>query len=120
MIAGLDTCHAGPGLLDDVGCLMTEHHRDACRHVAVQKVDIGMAQPGVRVADQDLVLLRPVEVKFLDLHGFSDFAEHCGRRFHWLSSVVVTRPLQSVRPFASRRQERARPRRRRSAGGSAL
>ena len=67
MVAHLDAGDARPDLLDDPRALVAEHHRQPGLEVAVRDVHVGVAQARVGVADQDLALLRLVEVELLDL-----------------------------------------------------
>ncbi len=57
----------GPDLLDDARALVAQHHRQPSLQVAVSDVHVGVAQTGVRVADEDLTLPGAVEVELLDL-----------------------------------------------------
>ena len=80
MVAGRDPGDAGADLLDHARALVPQHHGQPARDLPVQHVQVGMAEPGVRVADEDLALSWPGEVELLDLEGLADLVNHrCGR-----------------------------------------
>ena len=82
VVAGLDPGDARADLLDDPGALVAEHHRQPGLEVAVRDVHVGVAQPGVGVADQHLAVLRAVEVEFLDLDRLAGLVDDCGLGLH--------------------------------------
>ncbi len=85
MVTGLHPGHARPNLLDDPGALVAEHHRQACLEVPVRDVDVGMAQARVQVADQDLAVLRAVQVELLDLDALARLVDDGCLGLHRLS-----------------------------------
>jgi len=57
---------------------VAENHRQPALDVALHHVQVRVAQPGVREADQHLALGRPVELDLLDLQWLADLVEHGG------------------------------------------
>ena len=90
MVTRLHPCHTRPYLLDDPGALVSKHHRQACLEVPVCDVDVGVAQARVQVADQDLAVLRAVQVEFLDLDALARLVDNSGLSLHGASSMVMT------------------------------
>ena len=56
------------------------------RDLALQDVQVRVAEPGVRVADEDLALAWPGEVELLDLEGLADLVNHSCGRLHSVQS----------------------------------
>src|SRR5581483_2725537 len=82
VVARLHPAHAGADLLDDAGALVPPDDREAGDDVAVAEVLVGVAEPGSDVADEDLAVLRRVEVEFDDLPVLSELPENGGLRLH--------------------------------------
>jgi hypothetical protein len=76
MTSGRDAGDAGADVLDDA--LVPEHHRQASGDLALHDVQVGVAQPGVRVPDQHLARARAVELDLLDLERAADLVQHGG------------------------------------------
>src|SRR5580704_13005263 len=98
VVTGLHPCHARPHLLDDPGTLVSEHHRQACLKVPVRDVDVGVAQARVQVANQNLTVLRPVQVELLDLDALSRLVDDGCLGLHRLSFGWVTPLTLPPRP----------------------
>src|SRR3954451_1824975 len=86
VIALLHARDTRPDLLDDPGALVTTDQREAGHDVAVAEVLVGVAEPGGDVADQDLVVLRLIEVELDHLPVGPDFGEHGTHGLHEVSS----------------------------------
>src|SRR3954470_11968224 len=86
VVALLHARDTGPDLLDDAGALVTADQREAWHDVAMAQVLVGMAEPGGDVADQDLVVLRLIEVELDHLPVGPDFGEHGTHGLHEVSS----------------------------------
>src|SRR5580693_649091 len=98
VVAGLYPCHARSHLLDDPGALVAKHHRQARLEVPVRDVDVGVAQARVQVADQDLTVLRPVQVELLDLDALARLVDDGCLGLHRLSFDWVTPLTLPPRP----------------------
>jgi hypothetical protein len=96
VIAGSHAGHARPDLLDDPRTLMAEHHRKPRREIAVSDVNVGVTQARVGVADENLTLPRPVQVKLLDLDALARFVDDSGPCLHRRSFGSADSP-QSAR-----------------------
>src|SRR4029077_10822501 len=79
-----------PDLLDDPGAFVAEHHGQPRREVAVRDVDIGVAQARVGVADQNLAVLRAVQVELFDLDALAGLIYDSGLGLHRRSFGYVT------------------------------
>ena len=90
MITRLHAGHARPDLLDDPGAFVAEHHGQPRRQVAVRDVDIGVAQARVGVADQNLAVLRAVQVELFDLDALAGFVYDSRLGLHRSSFGLVT------------------------------
>jgi hypothetical protein len=82
VVAGRHPGHAGADLLDDARALVAEHHREPALDVALHHVQVGVAQPGVGVPDQDLALLGAAELELLDLQRLAGLVDDGGDGFH--------------------------------------
>ena len=100
VVADLDPRDARADLLDDPGALVAEHHRQPGLEVAVRDVHVGVAQAGVRVADQHLALPGPVEVELLDLDRLAGLVHDCCL---WSSWVLLGRCGSAVLRVAGER-----------------
>ena len=91
MIAHLQVADPGADLLDDARPLVPADDRQ-CHAGQISGLDmvVGMAQPGGLERDQDLALLRSVEVDFLDRPRLVESPQHGGVRLH--ASTLGTRP----------------------------
>src|SRR5207244_13219180 len=78
VVAGLHPGHARPDLLDDPGTFVAQDHGQPRREVAVRDVDVGVAQARVGVADQNLAILRAVQVELFDLDALAGFVYNGG------------------------------------------
>src|SRR6185437_6926805 len=90
VVAGLHPGHARPDLLDDPRALVAEHHRQPRRKIAVRDVDVGVAQARVGVADQNLAILRAVQVELFDLDALAGFVYDSRLGLHRRSFGLVT------------------------------
>jgi len=61
---------------------VTEHHGQPGREIAVRDVDVGVAQARVGVADQNLAVLRAVQVELFDLDALAGFVNDSGLGLH--------------------------------------
>src|SRR5581483_6902293 len=91
VVAGLDPADARPDLLDDAGTLVAPDEGEAGNDVAVAEVLVGVAEAGGDVADEDLTLLRRIEVKFDDFPVLPEFPENGGLRLHPLPPRPVSK-----------------------------
>ena len=66
-----------------------EDHGQPSLEVPVGDVDVGVAQPCVGVADQDLALTGAVQVELLDLDRLAELVDNCGLGLHPCSSIAV-------------------------------
>jgi hypothetical protein len=82
VISRLDPRYPGPYLLDDSRSLVTADDRQPRGDVSGHHVQIRVAQPGVREADQDLALAWTVQVEFLDLDRLPSVDDHGGLCLH--------------------------------------
>src|SRR5260370_20322643 len=98
VVTGLHPCHARPHLLDDPGALVAKDHRQACLEVPVRDVDVGVAQARVQVADQNLAVLRPVQVELLDLDALTRLVDDGCLGLHRLSFGWLTPLTLPPRP----------------------
>ena len=71
MVTGSQAGHTGADLLDHTGALVTADDGSGHRHVAGEQVLVGVAHAGRRQLDEDLALLRRVELDGLDAPGLS-------------------------------------------------
>ena len=62
--------------------LVAEHHRQPRREIAVRDVDVGVAQAGVGVADENLTFPRAIQVQFLDLDALTGLVDDSGLGLH--------------------------------------
>jgi hypothetical protein len=70
VVADLHRGDSGPDLADDPGAFMAEDRRkDSLRILALQRVGVGVADPGRHDLDQHLARLRAIEVDLVDLQG---------------------------------------------------
>src|SRR5690349_20144203 len=90
VVAGLHPGHARPDLLDDPGALVAEHHGQPRREIAFRDVHVGAAQARVGVADQNLAVLRAVQVELFDLDALAGFVYDSGLSLHRRSLRLVT------------------------------
>src|SRR6266480_4072257 len=90
VVTRLHAGHARPDLLDDPGAFVAEHHGQPRREVAVRDVDVGVAQARVGVADQNLAVLRAVQVELFDLDALAGFVYDSGLSLHRRSFGLVT------------------------------
>src|ERR1700736_5894308 len=84
VIAGLDRRHLGADRLDDPRTLVAEHDRPVEREpaLAVDDMQIAVAHPGRRGADQHLAAPRLVDLDRLDRQRLVHLAEDRGVDFH--------------------------------------
>src|SRR5262249_27996314 len=83
MVAGLEVAHTGPDLLYDSRALMSADDRQRnTGEIAGDDMVVRVAQAGRLERDEDLALLRPVEVDLLDAPPLVESPEHGGVRFH--------------------------------------
>ena len=87
MVARLDPGDAGADVLDDSRALVAEHHRQAGLQVAVCDVHVGVAQPGVGVADQNLAVPWPVEIELDDFDRLAHLVHDCCFGLHRRGSL---------------------------------
>ena len=80
VVAGFEIANPRADLLDDASALVAADDRHRHREVARARMVIGVAEPGCLEGDQDLTLLRPVEIDFLDAPISIDFPQN--RRVH--------------------------------------
>ena len=78
--------HFGADLLDDARGLMTKHDRHRIAIKPLDEVQVGMADPCGRSADQHLVRLGLVDLDVLDLERLADLAQHGG--FHGFPPTI--------------------------------
>src|SRR6266566_2570016 len=95
VVAGFHPGHARPDLLDDPGALVAKHHRQPRRQIAVRDVDVGVAQARVGVADQDLTILRAVQVELFDLDALTGLVDDSGLGLHRRSFGLSDGPNSS-------------------------
>src|SRR5690348_6721075 len=77
-----DVRDIGPDARHDAGPLVAADDRERHRDVAGDQVLVGVAQPARGELDQDLALLRGVELDFLDLPLLVQTPEHRGLGLH--------------------------------------
>src|SRR6266536_1132978 len=82
--------HRRSDLLDEPRALVTEHHGQPGREIAVRDVDVGVAQARVGVADQNLAVLRAVQVELFDLDALAGFVYDSRFGLHRRSFGLVT------------------------------
>ena len=82
MVTGRDPGDSGTHLLDHACAFVPEHHRQPTGDLALDDVQIRVAQPRVREPDEDFALLRAAELELLDLERFARFVHDSGRRLH--------------------------------------
>jgi hypothetical protein len=77
VVADLEVADAGSDLLDDTGTLVTTAEGvGESRDVALGVVVVGVAQAGVLEADEDLEVLRVVDLDLDDLPLTGSLEEH--------------------------------------------
>lgn len=94
---GLDPGHAWAHLLDDPGALVPEDHRQPGLQVTVRHMDIGVAETGVGVADENFAVFRPVEFQLLDLDWLAGLVDDRGLGFRGRSFRPRARPSTRTR-----------------------
>ena len=67
MVTGRDPGDSGTHLLDHTCAFVPEHHRQPTGDLALDDVQIRVAQPRVREPDEDFALLWAAELELLDL-----------------------------------------------------
>ena len=83
VIAGLHTGHASADFADDPGTLMPQHAREQpLRIQAVERVGVGMANPGRHDFDQHFARLWPLQIEFDDLQRLLRFERYGGTGLH--------------------------------------
>ncbi len=78
MVARLHVVDVGADLLDDTGGLVAEHRGQRMRIKPFHEVQIGVAEPGDRGADQDLARPRIRQADVLDHQRLVDFMQDGG------------------------------------------
>jgi HAMP domain-containing protein len=77
-VAGLHVGHVLADRLDDAGGLVAEHDRHGRRVRALDEVQVAVAQPGGRGADQHLAAARLLDRHVLDRHRLARRVQHGG------------------------------------------
>src|SRR5271169_468952 len=95
VVTGCHTRHAHADLLDDPRAFVAQHHRQPRREIAVRDVDVGVAQAGVGVADEDLAFPRPIQVELFDLDALAGLVDDSGLGLHRHSSRLGDGPNSS-------------------------
>src|SRR5262249_6243754 len=114
MIAWLDRSHARPVLHHDAGGLVSEHHRQRERPVAVHDVPVAHADPRRLDLHPHFVRLRRLLLEIENLQGLVDFGQNCRSHvvfspcFPFSNSRVSAR--YSITSSARSRMEAACPR----------
>ncbi len=83
---------AGADLFHDAGAFVAADHRERDGDVAGDQVGVGMAQPGGGELDEDLLLLRRVEVDLLDAPLLPEAPQDGGLDLHTsvLSAIIFS------------------------------
>jgi hypothetical protein len=84
VVALFDPGDLGPDLDHDAGAFVARDDRSGEGDVAGDEVVVGVAEPGRGELDQDLALLRGVELDLLDLVRLVDSVEDGGLDLHVL------------------------------------
>ena len=87
VVTGLDLGDAGADLLDDAGALVAADDREPRDQVAVDQVQVGMAEPGGDVPDQHLAVLGRVQVEFHDFERLVRVVQYGCPGLHAFSSL---------------------------------
>ena len=82
VIAGFEVLDAGAGLNHDSGRLVAEDEREGLGQVTVDHVQIRRADTACCDPNEDLLLLRWVEIDLEDLDRLTGLPEHCRPRLH--------------------------------------
>ena len=95
VVTRFDLGDAGADLLDDAGALVAADDREPGNQVAVDQVQVGVAEPGGDVPDQHLAVLGGVQVEFHDFERLVRVVQYGCPGLHAFSSLhrVVLRSL---------------------------
>ena len=82
MVARLHALDPRADLGHDAGRLVAEHERQRLRQIAVDHVEVAVADPARRDADEHLPGLRRRQLDVEDLHGATRLPQHGGLHPH--------------------------------------
>ena len=100
MVSRLQPDHSGTDLFDDAGPLVPSYAGKPGNEISVPEVLVRVAEPGRHVSDQDLALLRWVEVEIGDFPVLPNTVEHRCLRLHPVHPSSP--PARSVTALARR------------------
>ena len=102
MVAWLDIRHVGPDALDDPGALVTDHSGHRARVDALQRVEVGVADPARDHAYEHLAGTRRVERKLLHDERLPVFVEHGGPHGRPPAVRAIWNEVRDICGFPSR------------------
>ena len=97
MVSRLKPDHPWADLLDDAGPLVPSHDGEPGNEISVPEVLVGVTESSRNVSDQDLALLRWVEIEIDDLPVLANTVEHRCCRLHLVHpSSPPARPVTAL------------------------